>query len=478
MIPNNHLYEAETLAADILNLSRNTLTVHLPFLLPALCALDFKPDPDTALATDGSFIYYQFYHILRSYKLQKESVMRDYLHTVLHCIYHHPFVGKRVEPDLWNLACDIAVEAIITELHLPDTVCSRVSGQADILRMLEGKISFLSAEAVYHYLKTVKWDLETICTMRDPFLADDHQFWYELTEFPDEQEKKPDDLSDSSSDCEQQNKEKAEDVQENHQEHREEDSDACPRPSPDTDQLKKQWQQIASRIQAELETASGHWGKKAGSMLSSLHLLTREKIDYTAFLRQFASLGEEILVNDEEFDYIFYTYGLKLYDNMPLVEPLEYKEVMKIKEFVIAIDTSASVRGELVESFIQKTCQLLLQENTWFSSVRIHVLQCDSVLQSDTLITCQEELETFINHLEVKGFGGTDFRPVFSYVEKLQANQQLANLKGLLYFTDGDGIYPDKQPPYKTAFLFPDCSQYIPSVPVWAIKVILDDDFI
>ena len=28
-------------------------------------------------------------------------------------------------------------------------------------------------------------------------------------------------------------------------------------------------------------------------------------------------------INDDEFDYIFYTYGLKLYEKMPLIEPLE-----------------------------------------------------------------------------------------------------------------------------------------------------------
>lgn len=64
-------------------------------------------------------------------------------------------------------------------------------------------------------------------------------------------------------------------------------------------------------------------------------------------------------VNDDEFDYIFYTYGLKLYERMPLIEPLEYKEVKRIKEFVIAIDTSGSVSGELVQKFIQKTYNIL-----------------------------------------------------------------------------------------------------------------------
>ena len=206
-----------------------------------------------------------------------------------------------------------------------------------------------------------------------------------------------------------------------------------------------------------------------------LQLSNREKVDYTAFLKQFAVLSEEVSINDEEFDHIFYTYGLKLYENMPLIEPLEYREVKRIKEFVIAIDTSASVRGELAERFLQKTCELLLQEDTWFSAIRLHIIQCDSVIQSDTMITSRQELEDFMGQLELKGFGGTDFRPVFSYIEKLQKAGQLADLRGLLYFTDGDGFYPTAPPPFRTVFLFLDRSQPIPAVPVWAVRAILDE---
>ena len=49
-------------------------------------------------------------------------------------------------------------------------------------------------------------------------------------------------------------------------------------------------------------------------------------------------------LNPDEFDYNFYTYGFALYENMPLIEPLEYREVKRIREFVIAIDTSGSRR--------------------------------------------------------------------------------------------------------------------------------------
>ena len=50
-------------------------------------------------------------------------------------------------------------------------------------------------------------------------------------------------------------------------------------------------------------------------------------------------------VDPDSFDYNFYSYGLSLYGNMPLIEPQEWKEVQKVEEFVIVIDTSMSCSG-------------------------------------------------------------------------------------------------------------------------------------
>ena len=72
-------------------------------------------------------------------------------------------------------------------------------------------------------------------------------------------------------------------------------------------------------------------------------------------------------MNDEEFDYVYYTYGLRLYENMPLIEPLEYKEVKRIREFVIAVDTSGSTSGDLVQKFLQKTYNILKTSESYFS---------------------------------------------------------------------------------------------------------------
>ena len=48
-------------------------------------------------------------------------------------------------------------------------------------------------------------------------------------------------------------------------------------------------------------------------------------------------------------------------------------------------------------------------------------------------------------------------------------------MKGVLYFTDGKGIYPAKRPPYETAFLFLGEEKH-PDVPAWAMKLILHEE--
>ena len=81
-----------------------------------------------------------------------------------------------------------------------------------------------------------------------------------------------------------------------------------------------------------------------------------------------------------------------------------------------------------------------------------------------------------MKNFELKGFGGTDFRPVFEYVDELIRRGEFENLKGLIYFTDGYGTFPDKKPAYETAFIFVDDEYGQPQIPVWAIKLVLAKD--
>ena len=52
--------------------------------------------------------------------------------------------------------------------------------------------------------------------------------------------------------------------------------------------------------------------------------------------------------------------------------------------------------------------------------------------------------------------------------------RELDDLKGLIYFTDGNGTYPKKRPPYETAFVFVDDDEFEYEVPGWAMKLVLE----
>lgn len=456
-------------ARDVLALARSILMVRLRFMDIALNRLEAVPEDDATLSTDGSRLIYGPEHILRLYKSERERPVRDHLHVILHCIYSHMFVGNIADRKLWDLACDIAVESTINDLGARVAETSRHELQRTETEWLRSKVKLLTAEKLYHYFReTGITDAETE-RLKRLFEADDHAGWYgpdpenrrdenrtagEGDNGPgdDDIESIPDDFADGTN-------QKNRSMQRRPLEEAEED-----------------WKKIAEKIQEDLETFSREQGDASGVLTQNLREVNRERYDYASFLKKFAVYGETVTVNDEEFDYIYYTYGLKLYKNMPLVEPLEYKELRRIKEFVIAVDTSGSTSGELVQRFLQKTYNILKTAESYFSRVNIHIIQCDADIQEHVKICCEEDFDNYISTMEIRGLGGTDFRPVFDLVDRLIEDGEFTDLKGLIYFTDGRGAYPARKPGYETAFIFLDNEYNEPEVPPWAIRLVLQND--
>ena len=87
----------------------------------------------------------------------------------------------------------------------------------------------------------------------------------------------------------------------------------------------------------------------------------------------------------------------------------------------------------------------------------------------------QSDIRKHLASFTLTGGGGTDFRPAFSYVDDLISCGELQHLKGLLYFTDGKGIYPRKRPAYETAFVFME-DEIPPDVPPWAMRINLHEE--
>ena len=434
------------LANDVLTLSRNTLLVNLRFLDMALSQFELVSIEESALMTDGKYLLYNPKHVLSSYKTAKEIPVRNYLHMVMHCVFKHMYMDPTLNRPYWDLACDIAVENVITELGLRAVTTAEEKQQAQYIAAIKKELKHVTAEKIYGYLRQSVPDPKKIAQIRGCFYADNHEIWYMNADeiaarfgISDEQEKNDGDGSANSMGS----------------------------------AMASVWQSIAERIQVDMETFGKLPGNAPGAMSQNLTAITRERYDYTAFLKKFAVMGEVMKINDDEFDYIFYTYGLQLYEKMPLIEPLEYKEVKAIKEFVIAIDTSGSTSGELVQKFMQKTYNVLKSTESFFTKINLHIIQCDADIQEDKKITCQEDFDEYLKSMQIRGLGGTDFRPVFDYVERLRYNREFTNLKGLIYFTDGFGEFPAKKPDYDTAFVFVDDEYNNPDVPPWAIKLVL-----
>lgn len=417
---------ADTLARDVLMLSRNTLLVNLRFLDAALSRFELADQGTDTLATDGQTLYYNTLHILKAYREEHAVPVRDYLHLVLHCVFRHMFPQRSVERELWDLACDIAVEHAVTGFALLAVTAEREQKQQIITSRMQREIGMLTAEKIYRYLERKPYWLEEYDDLRSLFLADDHHLWY----------------------AERFGCEEAETF----------------------------WQGVSRRMQVDMETFARKQGDKAQAMMQNLREVNRESYDYAGFLRKFASRGEVMKSNPEEFDYIFYTYGMNAYGNMPLIEPVEHKEIKKVRDFVLAVDLCGAVSVAEARRFVRKAFEVFKLHERAGLKIRLHLLACGGAELEYKLADTQEELEEFLGCLRTHYREEGDFRPAFLWTDDMLHTRQFRNLKGLLYFTDATGPFPPTKPAYDAAIVFVNDNYSTPDVPPWAIRLVLQKD--
>jgi len=93
---------------------------------------------------------------------------------------------------------------------------------------------------------------------------------------------------------------------------------------------------------------------------------------------------------------------------------------------LVAIDTSYSINQMMFDAFVSAFMDILRK----IPSYNVTFVSCDAEIH-----TIQEIRNMLPEKLELRGDGGTDFRPVFRLAQKVKPNV-------VIYFTDGQGIYP------------------------------------
>ncbi len=531
-------HQQYALALKVVDLAKAQLVADNHFLSSAIGQLrpaEAKLDTAKAttggapFATDARTLFVDPANLLSRFVEEGEPPTRDLLHTILHCVFLHPFVGANIRPDDWNLACDISCELVVAQ------VCGPRSGTrgADIdhaLKRLALKVpESVTAEKVYAVLRDGALEDER-ASWRELFASDDHSPWYRGRAHgagkaaEDKPEKDEDDLDqhDASSSREGHGVRGDDELSGGTPTDGGGNTEGKPAgDSPDPDardssddpaatgtashtpgehtgnrsmfasaastdavtqttrvqderEAEQRWRKVAKSMSVDLRTISKKLGANLGELLQGLDQASRQTADYREFLRRFAVPTEVMKLSDDEFDTIFYTYGLSLYSNMPLVEPLEYRVDKRVREFVIAIDTSGSVYGDQVRDFVALTYDVLKSSETFDRRVKIKIVQCDTEVQHVDEVDSLDELRRWCGKMQVFGGGGTDFRPVFECVDAMLEQGELKDLGGLIYLTDGYGVYPSWVPGYKTAFVFGDKDHDESGVPPWAMRVTID----
>ena len=400
------LSRTERIEKRILLYMGRELDRRFPYLGRTMHLLNVDMDsPVHFCGTDGFILFVERQVLPAEFHRDSEGCLRRIAHSLVHAVSGHPLrAGLSGEHALWELCCDCMAEWILEK---------ELSWQQEISvekrRSREALYGWLKSQpkrtenVLYEYLE--KMDVEQVTALADAFRVDDHRKWYEKQ------------------------------------------------------YSAAQWKKQLSRLTRQ-GSGGGQGGKtggiSGGSRQGEQSYTEPEasEYDYRRFLESFMVIREERQLDLSSFDLMFYTYSRQHYEHAVFLEPVETSEVKRLQELVIAIDTSGSCSGEIVQQFLRETFSILEKKEHFFRRMRVHILQCDSMIQDYRLIESEEDWKDYQKHLKISGFGNTDFRPVFDWIEQKKQEGVVRDIKGLLYFTDGDGIYPRSAPAYATAFVY------------------------
>ncbi len=402
--------EQGSVGGRIVSLAADMLCLDMRFLTTTVLSLGIEVSPgDSPPTCDGRTMRFYEDRVVSDYRSCRNLPARHMAHSALHLLLGH--CGAQASGEL-SLAEDMVVEYVLDSMDTPHTSVpgkdDRVYACERLFRLAGSPIPGLMSEHIASMPGWKRADHERMFRRDDP------------------------------------------DVRAS------EDSEG--------------WSEAAQQAMAELEGFARRSGSGRDALLSVLRIRNRRRHDYRAFLRRFMVRKAVSREDPEEFDPIYYSYGLATYGNLPLVDSIETSGRLSLQEFVIAIDTSGSTMRGPVVRFLEEAFSALRQSGVGDRGC-IHVVQCDDMVRRDDVVRSEADMDRLSREFRLEGGGGTDFRPVFRYVDGLIDEGRLRGLRGLIYFTDGIGIYPERRPSYDTVFVFCDDRCREREIPPWAMRL-------
>jgi predicted metal-dependent peptidase len=394
--------------------ARTRLILDKPFLGALVLRLPLQaanPDWCPTTATDARGFFYNAEYIDA---LSIEQTQFMLAHEALHCALSHFARRQHRIKHRWDLACDFAINPLLVEDGL------RPPPNALILDAYKG----MTAEEIYPLIddQLDQEPLDTHAYDRDQG-QDQGQSRHRLREDQLAQSGQPRqerDPEQSQGGAQPQAGANAE------QPAGEGGADSPPPLTPaEQETLSIQWQQrLAGAAQQALQA-----GKLGGALARMVDHLLQPQLPWRTLLAHYLSA----LARDD------YSYMRPSRREGDFILPsLRSHQV----DLVVALDTSGSIKQPEIDEFLAELDALKGQLRA-----RITFLPCDASL-AEGAPWVFEPWETFACPESLAGGGGTDFRPVFHWVEGQDLRPDL-----LLYFTDGDGAFPPQPPNYPVLWL-------------------------
>ena len=413
-------------ARELLNWAKCKLAMALPEFLPAIYLLPLKETAQEGhLRTDGEHLFYHPTTVVRDYLASKDAVGEQIMHITAHGLLGHIPKRHGQQPQIFDAVADTKAAALVYGLpvHLTPRwdgeTCEHVTAMKD-----------LTLEAAYLAPESREEARELVRKAR-PLRMDDHSDW-------------------------------------------------LPPSGKEGKAMADRWEAAARQVAANIAQSgrSREYGSLAGALSEEYRAVEESGVSYREFLRRFCGLRERQEIDPDSISRIWYHVGLRLTGNAPFIEPEELWEDAPALDLAVALDTSGSCCGETMKCFLEELLAIL--RDAGGPKVELTLIQCDAEVQNVQTLTREDTADSILDGFEIFGCGGTDFRPVFDYIEQQRRAVDGKRFRGLLYLSDGCGEFPEEAPDYPVAFLFPKGEEFLDmswcDIPNWVMQVHITDD--